>query len=188
MNDNKIHEIRVIRKSQSEVQKNELTPAPQKKEGEEKFIEWEAPEYGHFTKDTGWFVWSAVIAALLIFFGMVTDSLLFIVIVIIAELLLLFWTTEKPAMIRYIVNEKGVTINDRLILYPRLSWFALAEEREDRKKLVIEQRAKFAPRIQAIWVPTEAEENIRTIFQNKLEESTEYEDRLVDTIARLIKF
>ena len=193
----KIHEIRIIRKeSTGETNTTNLKEGAQKATPQEDGsaqktlteIEWEAPEYVYEPKTARWYFFSAIVAALLIVYGVIEKNFLFIVLVMMGEILVLFWGTEKPPTSHYTLNKKKLHVNDHAYPLKRFQWFAVDEEGEHHKKLVLEPKAQLARRRYIYLDSPEFERDIRSILDGIIDENEEYEEGFVDVLAKFVRF
>src|SRR4051812_25250971 len=94
----------------------------------ETLIEWEAPEFRHYQKNTAWYITLAIVTALLItyeafqkdWFGAVSIG-------IIASFVALF-ARSKPKDISIQISDKGIHWGDTYIPYTHIKYFWVIDD------------------------------------------------------------
>jgi hypothetical protein len=76
-------------------------------------LKWEAPEFEYREKGVSWYWISIIIAALLIGLSVWQKNFLFGFFIVAAEVLVLAWANRKPALIKFALNERGLSIGGR---------------------------------------------------------------------------
>ena len=151
-------------------------------------FEWEAPEFRYYEKDTRWFWTSVFVAALLVVAALWQKNFLFAIFVVIAEFVVLRHSNELPRMVRFKVNKQGIEIGGAKI-YPHesLESFSVYENENDALgEIVLRAKSKFTPVIK-LHIYADEVKNAKETLQNFLPE-TEFEDSVIDAIAKLARF
>ena len=95
----------------------------------EKFeIKWEAPEFRYYQKSIIWYWISIILASAVLALAVWEGNFLFGLLVVIAEVLILFWANNKPPMIKFKINEKGLTFGNKFFPYHEILHFSLNDE------------------------------------------------------------
>lgn len=121
----------------------------------EKFtIRWDAPEFEHRPKESGWFWVSIILAVLLIAFAAWQRNPLFVLFVVIAEVLLIIWGNRHPEEVHVIADTSGIRIGERKF-YPRshIDAFSFLEHQHtDWQDLIILLDRRYIPTV-SVRVP-----------------------------------
>jgi hypothetical protein len=153
-------------------------------------IRWKAPEFRYYPKTAGWYYWSIFITLIFLAFTIWQKNFLFGFFIVVAETLIISWSSKKPALLDFALDEKGLTIGaQKSYSYTELKGFAKTDMDQDGSSYT-ELILYFKPRIRntlLILVPREKYEEIRAALEEKLPE-TEAELPLLDALGRIIRF
>src|SRR3989338_4657129 len=176
----KIHEITSVHLPEKERAADKKPPVPES-------AQWTESEFDYEPKGVSWYWISVIVCVALIFFGAVSKNFLFIVFVMIAEVLVLFWGNEKPRPTSFGIDASGLRIDRTFYPYSSLDWFALVEE-EQKKELIIARRSKILPPFHIAVDSADTLDQVRSVLKGKLREKKDYEDHLIDLLAKLFRF
>lgn len=158
---------------------------------EGKQISWRAPEFEYHDKSAAWY-WTTVFVALIILaFALWQQNFLFAVFVIIAEVLLVVWANKKPEIVEFVVNEKGVLINNkRNYPYNELENYSVDEESDqDFTRTIF--RSKHRTRVKLdILIPKNQADEVLDFLADEVPglPEVEFEISFLDALERFVKF
>lgn len=145
-------------------------------------LKWSAPEYEHYEKGTSWH-WLIVIAAILIgIFSLWRGNFLFAIFVILAATMLTFWGRRFPKRLEFKLDQAGLEIvGHKSYSYEDFKGFALRSG-----ELILQKKNRLSHFLK-IRIPENAQEKFRIFLGKRLPE-VEYEESLVEHIAKLLRF
>lgn len=151
-------------------------------------IEWQAPAFKYYPKDVSWYWMSFIIASLVMAFAIFQKNFLFAIFIFLAEISVLILARRQPELIKFKIDDKGITIIDKTYLFNDLEKFCLRPDSEDKnfEELVLKKKTHFNPYLK-IFVDIEASSRVRDILSQKLTEET-YEDSLLEVIFKWLRF
>lgn len=151
-------------------------------------MNWLAPEFQFFEKNSSWRLWSIIISVVAIFLAIWQKNILFAIFVLLAEGLLLFNANQKPRDISYGVTDEGVVINEKEThFYQDLHGFSLFDDpmAPEYHELVLYTREKISPTIK-ILVPSELVEDLHDLLLDHLDELA-YEESFINHMSKRLK-
>lgn len=147
-----------------------------------KEIKWRAPEFHYYHKGPGWYWISVMAAIVLIGFALWQKNFLFAVFIVIAELVILNWAQRRPADTDFSLDDKGLVIGGRKVYsYDALAGFAVKDQ-----ELILKKKSKLNPYFKILISEYDAG-RIKDFLAQHLPE-IEYEESLIEHLARLLKF
>jgi len=157
-------------------------------------VEWQAPEFEYQPKDVSWYWLSLMVAVILLALAIWQKNFLFAVFVIIAWLVVVYSTRRFPPVRNFKINEKGIEIilskqagaNNKFYPYDEIWGFDIHAVSERYKELVLKLKSRFSPYIK-INIPADNEEKIKSFLLKHISKE-EYNDSLVDSFSKLIRF
>ncbi len=187
-----------IKDIQPEIDLRESAPGPRKSVDKipyksvssprESAIEWQAPAFKYYPKDVSWYWMSFIIAILLMAFAVLQKNFLFAVFIFLAEISVLILARRQPETLKFKIDDKGITIIDKIYQFGDLEKFCLRPDNEDKKfeELVLKKKTHFNPYLK-ISVDIKVASQVRDILSQKLTEE-EYEDSLLELIFKWLRF
>jgi len=95
-------------------------------------IRWKAPEFRYYPKTAGWYYWSIFITLIFLAFTIWQKNFLFGFFIVVAETLIISWSSKKPALLDFALDEKGLTIGaQKSYSYTELKGFAKTDMDQD---------------------------------------------------------
>lgn len=93
------------------------TQVPKEAEASEKInervvLEWEAPEFTYYPKDTFWYSIAGLVTALGALNAYLLNNLLFATLILLSGIVVIFSAGKKPLTIPYRIDWRGITIGD----------------------------------------------------------------------------
>lgn len=149
---------------------------------EKKVISWQAQEYVQTEKNIGWYVGLIVVGVLLVLLSVLLKAWTFTALIVISVMALIVYTVRPPRMIKYKLDEKGLTEGDRLYEYDKFKAFGISIEGE-HCSVILTPRKRFSPRL-TMYFPQENGEEI----VNTLGARLPMEDVKQDLLDKLVKF
>ncbi len=149
-------------------------------------INWEAREFDTYTRDAKWYVVAIAVLLLAIIYTIYIQYWILTGVVIMVGVALYLSGTLKPKQIKYIVNNTGITIGDKLFTYDndlKTFWFS---DVDGEIKLNLISTIKLMTVI-SIKVPSDKKDSIRNVLLKFLPESDNKGEDWLDKINRFIK-
>jgi hypothetical protein len=152
----------------------------------ETILEWQAPEFRHYSKNAAWFITFVIIALLLVlyqafqkdWFGAITLGIL-------AGLFGAF-ALHRPKEVTVSISTQGLHIDDTHIPYAQIKHFWIVDNNR-HKTLNIETTA-YLNHILTIELHEQDSEEVQEILAELLPEHTENQETLAQRIAHRFKF
>ena len=164
-----------------------------------KEITWQAPAFKYYPKDVSWYWLSFIIAIMLMAFAVWQKNLLFAVFIFLAEIMIFTWAGRRPELIKFKIDEKGISIAGKIYNYSDLEKFCLRPDSEGPREsasspresvifeeLIIKRKTHLNPYFR-ILVEAKISSRVREILIQKLTEE-EYEDSLLEGIFKWLRF
>lgn len=151
-------------------------------------VVWNAPEFEHNPKEIGWYWASMLIAAAMIGVALWQQNFLFLFFILIAEILVLEWAGREPKMLRFVFNERGITIGEH-IAHPveSIENFSIEESyREEWAALHLRFHNKLRVPI-VILLPKDIQKQLRENLKGKVPE-VEVKPSLLELVEQIIGF
>ena len=149
-------------------------------------ISWEAREFDIYKRDAKWYVIVITILLLVIMYTIYVKYWMLTGVTVMVGVVLYLSGTLKPKLIKYMVNNTGIFIDDKLFTYNsdlKIFWFSNV----DRViKLNLISTIKLMPVI-SIKVPSDKKDKIRNVLLKFLPESDNEGEDWIDKINRFIK-
>lgn len=151
-------------------------------------VTWQAPEFEYHPKGASWYWGSIAVAVILVAIAAWQANFLFGLFIVIAEILMLVWGNKEPRPITFVLNEKGVFIEDHKS-YPirDIESFSSFEDWSDEwSTIILDLKGHFRPSVR-IHVPrnrfTEIEHAMNSVIP-----IVQKEQSLVDILERFLGF
>jgi hypothetical protein len=147
-----------------------------------KEIRWKAPEFEYYHKDVSWYWLTIILSLLVVALAIWQRNFLFAVFAVIAEVLIIFWGRRRPQKIEFQLNDKGLAIGDKTFYpYGGFLGFAFGEN-----EVIFQKKNRFSPYLK-VSVEESKSGEIKKLLSRYLPE-IEYEESLVDHIAKILRF
>lgn len=147
-----------------------------------KVITWEAQEYVQHDKNTGWYVGLVVIGLGLIALSVWVGWWSCVLLVVVSVVALFVYTIRPPRVLKYRLDEKGLTEGEKLYAYKDYKAFGVLQDGA-HFAIVLTPRKRFASRV-TVFFPENQGEVIVDAFGARLP----MEEVHLDFIDRLVKF
>jgi hypothetical protein len=153
-----------------------------------KEIVWQAPAFRYYAKGVSWYWLSLIVAILLLAFAVWQENFLFAVFVFLAEITVFVWARRQPALIKFKIDEKGVTVAGRIYPYEELEKFCLRSDRESKNfdELILKKKTHLNPYLK-IFIESRLAPGAQEILNQKLTEE-KYEDSLLEGFLKWLRF
>ncbi|MBI2514751.1 hypothetical protein HYV91_00985 [Candidatus Wolfebacteria bacterium] len=179
-----------------EVDKNNIGENP-RSNLRESAIRWEAPDFEYNPKDVSWYWLSLMIGIVLLAVAVWQKNFLFGIFVVIAWFLVVNLAGRRPSLWEFELTEKGLEIRQPGKIDSPKKFYALADMEGfdihevsaggyDYKELILKIKSKFTPLVK-ITIPSSKEKKIEE-FLAKFIPRKEYEESMVDSLSKLIRF
>lgn len=149
-------------------------------------ISWEAREFDIYKRDAKWYVIVITILLLVIMYTIYVKYWMLTGVTVMVGVVLYLSGTLKPKLIKYIVNNTGISIGDKLFTYNsdlKIFWFSNVNR---VIKLNLISTIKLMPVI-SIKVSSDKKDKIRNVLLKFLPESDNEGEDWIDKINRFIK-
>ena len=151
----------------------------------EEVVSWQANEYLHMERNTGWFVGLGVVTAILLaisifFMQSVTFSLLIVVMVVAVITLSL----RPPRTLKYTLSSKGLYVMDQLYGFDHFKAFGILID-HDEYSIVLLPTKRFSPEV-TVYFPQGMGEQIVDFLGQRLP-MQELRMNIVDKLIRKLR-
>ncbi len=145
-------------------------------------ITWDAEEYVVRDKTTWWYVGLVAVGLVLVAISVFFQWWSFLAVVVLSIVSLLIYTMRPPRVLRYSLNNKGVSEGDHLYEYSEFKSFGILNE-NGHFAIVLTPRKRFSPQV-TVYFPQAQGEEIVDAFGARLP----MEEVKSDLLDKLIKF
>lgn len=168
-----------------EMQSVELQSTPAEDENDDTaLIRWEAPEYAHHERGTGWYVIFGIVTLILVVAAiLIIKSITFAILVPVMAVALFVYTQHAPEVLRYTLSRKGLHINDKLFTYSQFKSFGIVDH-NGMHSAVLVPRKRFQLG-QTVYFPAEVGEQLVDMLAARLPMKELEPDALDRLLARL---
>jgi hypothetical protein len=109
-------------------------------------IEWTAPEFNYTPKDPDWYWTVGIIITTLVIISILSGNLLFAIVLIVGGSALSYQAGQKPELIEFSADQRGIRIDDTLYPYSSLQSFWV-ENNPHEQKLILQSEKTLMPYI-----------------------------------------
>lgn len=149
-------------------------------------ISWETEEFPYHQKDLQWFLIGGVLALGIFVSLLILKNMFGAATMLLFVLIMYLYATKKPEMLSVVVDGRGVTINNKRILYSDITSFWVLYE-PPVKDLILIQKARFTPKTIIPLGQINPLELRALLLANAIIEKEE-EETLTDILARRFGF
>ncbi len=149
-------------------------------------LEWQAPEYRHYPKNSAWYITSIVIWALFVIYMAVQADWFGAVVVFIVGVLYLLFAQREPEIVNIQLSDQGVHLEDLHIPYSRIRHYWIVDN-EHHKVLNFHTTAYINNEF-AVQLEDQDVDIVKELLSAVLDEHDETEETLTQRIAHKIKF
>lgn len=147
-------------------------------------IRWEAPEYAHHERGTGWYIIFGIVTLILVVAAiLIIKSITFAILVPVMAVALFVYTQHAPEVLRYTLSRKGLHINDKLFMYSQFKSFGIVDH-NGMHSAVLVPRKRFQLG-QTVYFPAEVGEQLVDMLAARLPMKELEPDALDRLLARL---
>jgi len=147
-------------------------------------VEWEAPSFYHNPQKK---YLALIVIVLLCGAGAILfyrQDILTAIFLVLSSLVILLYANKQPSVSKVVVNQAGVTIDDRIYNYRELKSFWLDYDPQGPKELSLEPKNWYLPYVK-ISIENQNPAELRSLMVKFIAEK-EHEKSLVDLISRKI--
>jgi len=160
-------------------------PENKKVERSEK-IKWTTLEFEKYEKNKKWFIFLGIIALVIIIIAAIFNNFLLVIIIILATFILFTYAKKEPRKINFIIDGRGIKIDNKLYKYKELKSFWMFYEPPEIKELSIRSNKILLPYIK-IPLSKQNPVEIRRFLLRFLPEKEHYES-IIEEWMRKIRF
>jgi len=154
-------------------------------EGDEEYIDepviWQAHEFIHREKGTGWFIAFGVVILALIAISVLTQAWSFTVLIVVIALVVIVYTRRPPRELTYSITDEGLTIDGTLHKFSTFKSFGIIHDGEEYSVMLIPTQ-RFQPGV-SVYFPEEAGEDIVDMLGSRLP----MKDLKLDAVDRVVR-
>lgn len=162
----------------------ERQDAPEDMNDDAVLIRWEAPEYAHHERGTGWYIVFGLVTLVLVVAAiLLIKSITFAILVPVMAIALFVYTQHAPEVIRYTLSRKGLHVNDKLFMYSQFKSFGVVDH-NGMHSAVLVPRKRFQLG-QTVYFPAEVGEQLVDMLAARLPMKELEPDALDRFLARL---
>jgi len=148
---------------------------------------WTIPEYEQYERGTGWYVIAGIVVGLLIVYSYWSQNFLFGIIVTLTAVILFLRHYYEPQDVECIIDERGITVGERIYNFNDLKYFRVAEVPNSHYILYLHKKrgwhSEFPLKLDSVDPHT-----VRLYLMNFLDEHGEYtHENMWESLARLLK-
>jgi hypothetical protein len=150
--------------------------------GEMQPVRWQAHEYIHHEKGTGWFIGFAVVVIALIAVAIfLIQSVTFAILIPVMAAALIVYSHRPPRVIDYTLSRQGLHVNDHLYSFSEFKSFGVIHDGQEYSVMLVPTK-RFRPGVY-VYFPEEAGEAIVDMLGARLP----MQELHLDLIDRLIR-
>ena len=151
-----------------------------------RIISWQAPEFEEAERSSAWYLWSMVIALLLVVVAFIQENILFALFIVIAEVVILLLGHAGPAEHVYAFTDEGLLFDDKLVRpFTDVNGYAFFDLGGQHVELVMRPAKKFQ-QYSKVLVPRDRMDQMRQLLSTKMH-PFEYTPAIADTMARWLR-
>lgn len=149
-------------------------------------IEWVAPEFTKYKKNTSWFIWLIFIALVIIIIAIILKNFLWAIITILAAFTIYIYATKEPRKIKFSISGQGIQIDQKIYKFEDLKSFWIFYEPPEIKEISLRSKKNFMPYIK-IPLGDQNPVEVRKILLKFLPER-KHKESIIDEWAKRIGF
>lgn len=155
-------------------------------EGMANELSWQAPEFEATERSANWYVWSLVVAVILIILALIQKNILFALFVVIAEVVLISLTHGQNNQRLYSLNEQGLFVDHHLLRpLTEVGGFSFLDLGGRYAELILRPSKKLHTYTRVLILHERVPEVSE--FLDQYFHSFEYQPTLADAIARWLR-
>ncbi len=147
-----------------------------------KIITWEAEEYVQHDRNRGWYFGLVIVSLILIAVSILLKWWSFAAVVVVSAVALVVYTTRPPRILKYKLDDKGLTEGGRFYSYADYKSFGILQD-GTHFAIVLTPRKRFSGRV-TVFFPEKQGEVIVDAFGARLP----MEQVKLDFIDKAVKF
>jgi len=156
---------------------------------EEEGISWSAPEYEKLPKPRYWYAINVFIVLILLIFALWSKNFFFALFIVLVEMVLIISGRRGPQNFHFLLNEKGLKIDNQFFGYEKFEGYLLREGLGGVRKydeLILKKKNVINPYLKILF-DRNLKEELKSILAVKLPE-IQYEDSLIDIFFEWLRF
>lgn len=149
-------------------------------------VSWSASEFIAYHKNAGWYLLALLVVAVIaggVF--LITGDVISVVSIVVLGILFLVFASRKPRVLQYSVDDKGVTVGQKLYAFKELRSFAVIDEGA-MHSISLYPLKRFMPPVSIYYEPQD-EASIVDLLGNFLPKEDKNQD-MVDRLMHKIRF
>ncbi|MBN2585053.1 hypothetical protein JXA59_00155 [Patescibacteria group bacterium] len=148
-------------------------------------IEWESANFETHRRGWSWYLIVAIVLLLVLIYTIYIGRWLLVGVVVMVGVALYLSGRMSPEKVSCRIDNDGMTIGNRTFVYDQLKTFWISKSKEATKLNIISIQ-RFMPVI-SLGITDELGERIRGALGNRLPESKNQQEDLIDRINRFLK-
>ncbi len=159
-------------------------PKKSKKGVEE--IEWTAPEFTKYKRTKGWFYGLVLASLVIITIAVIFNNLLWVILTVLAAFSVYIYSTKEPRKIKFTINGRGITIDQKTYRFENLRSFWIFYEPPEIKELSLRSKKAMLPYVK---IPLGSQNPVKIRkFLLKFIPERKHTESIIDNWARKAKF
>lgn len=166
---------------------NEKTPELPKGDHGTEYLSWEYSGYRRYERGRTWYVVMGLFGFGLLIYALLSANFLFALIIIMFGLITYLSSINRPEVMRVAITEEGVEIGEGFYRYRDITHFWFAYEPPDVKSLYLDFRDPWRSRAVVELEDMDPNEVRKVLGTFVVEDLTQDEEPISDTIGRILK-
>lgn len=153
---------------------------------ENTIIEWQAKEFEHYEKGSGWYITLAIIIFLLLAYEILLRDWFAALTILIMGIVVWWFSKQKPEDVDVTITDKGIGLNGLYIPFHNIKRFWIVDH-DQARALHFETNA-YLNRFIIVQLNDQDPETIAEILRNFIPEGISNHESVSHRIARKLKF
>ncbi|MDP3993805.1 MAG: hypothetical protein U1C57_00770 [Candidatus Doudnabacteria bacterium] len=150
-------------------------------------ISWSAPEYQHYPKSLGWFIFLFLAGAGLTLYFLLQKDFLTSILFALLFIIIYFFSKAKPRTLHITLDRQGIKINNNRLPYSQIKKFWIVYDPPEVKILNFETLA-YLNRYLTLQLESQDPVNIRQFLLSYLPEDLDGGEQFSDKLSRKLRF
>jgi hypothetical protein len=154
-------------------------------ESDEPAFQWQASEYVQHHKGPGWYSGLGAIILILLGVAIITHQWLSIAVFLVMAIAVVVYAHKPPRILTYMLDFKGITIEDKFYPYDQFRSFAVLQDSEWHA-IDLEPTQRFMPRLTVIFVSEDLDGIVEHLSLHL--PRTDRQPDLIERLTRYVRF
>ena len=149
-------------------------------------LEWEAPEFTEYEKNSNWFGLWLIISVTAVALAVIFGNYLLAIFLALAAISVFLQGLKKPRIIKFTITPRGIGIGNIYIPYEDMESFWILYEPGQTKELLLKTKRVRMPNV-VVPIDKENPVRIRQLLVDFVPEK-EQKQSLIDIVMRIMRF